>query len=155
MKILVFSDSHGSVDPMVSVINKEHPDQILHLGDHLRDADALWERFSEISIVSVAGNCDGLSLSSNTLIREFAGIRFLLTHGHDYGVKTGFLRLTYAAMEAECDAALFGHTHIPFYEKREGVVLFNPGSCRGSGGTYGRITINDGASGFDILPTEF
>ena len=41
MRIVVFSDSHGSVEPMLHAVREEKPDLVLHLGDHARDAEAL------------------------------------------------------------------------------------------------------------------
>lgn len=45
MKLLVFSDSHGNVANMEDAVRREEPDQVLHLGDVVRDADALRRRF--------------------------------------------------------------------------------------------------------------
>ena len=41
MEILVLSDSHGRVDHMVRAVEQFHPRQVLHLGDCVRDAQAL------------------------------------------------------------------------------------------------------------------
>ena len=38
MKLLVFSDSHGNIEHMRRAVEQERPDQILHLGDVMRDA---------------------------------------------------------------------------------------------------------------------
>ena len=43
------------------------------------------------------------------------------------------------AKEKGADIALFGHTHTPFYEYRENIHLFNPGSVANS--EYGIIDI--------------
>ena len=58
MKLLVLSDSHGNVDNMVLAVERTHPDWILHLGDVVRDGDALHSRFPEIPFAQVSGNCD-------------------------------------------------------------------------------------------------
>lgn len=150
MRILVFSDSHGSVETMTYITATEHPDHIIHLGDHVRDADRLAERFPDIFVTRVAGNCDHLTMCSEYLVREFCGVRFFLTHGHAHGVKSGLLRLAYASMEAEADVALFGHTHRALHEVRDGIVFFNPGSCSTPSGSYGVITITDGCPTFEI-----
>ena len=41
MKILIFSDSHGDVDIMRDIVEKEKPDMIIHLGDSIKDAEKL------------------------------------------------------------------------------------------------------------------
>ena len=37
MKVVIFSDSHGDVEIMVQVIEKEKPEMIIHLGDGKAD----------------------------------------------------------------------------------------------------------------------
>ena len=44
MDILVLSDSHGAVAPMVRAVELAIPDLILHLGDCWRDGERLWNR---------------------------------------------------------------------------------------------------------------
>ena len=46
MKLLVVSDSHGVLTGMEQAVLREQPDLIYHLGDCVRDADWLRERFS-------------------------------------------------------------------------------------------------------------
>lgn len=129
---------------MVNIILNERPDHVIHLGDHVRDADELADRFPALFITRVVGNCDHITMCSEKLVREFCGFRFFLTHGHHYGVKSGLLRLTYAAMEVQADIVLFGHTHIPMYETRDQLKYLNPGTCSTSRGTYALIEICDG-----------
>ena len=129
MKLLVFSDSHGCLSTMEQAALREAPAHILHLGDHLRDAEAL-RRKRSIPLTAVPGNCDGLS--GNPVL--------IMTHGHLHGVKMNYQRILYAALEAEADLLLFGHTHRPecFYER--GLWVMNPGAC-GKNGTYGVVEI--------------
>jgi len=140
MKLIVFSDSHGDVAAMEQCLRRERPDHILHLGDCLRDAEALetWR----IPMTTVPGNCDW-ARDPSILTPEFEGVRIYMTHGHLHGVKTHYQRLLYAALEAEAQIALFGHTHVPecFYQR--GLWVMNPGPCQ-KYGTYGIITLADG-----------
>lgn len=149
MKILVFSDTHGAIQPMLDAVSVELPDQIIHLGDHVRDADSLAEQTS-CPVIRVVGNCDFMDLCSDHLIREFDGVRLFLTHGHRYNVKTNLLRLVYAAMEAGADAALFGHTHCQMYLERDGIILFNPGACGSYNPSYGVLTITNHKPSFEL-----
>ena len=41
MKVLVFSDSHGNTTNMITAIEQEAPDMVLHLGDHWEDVQEL------------------------------------------------------------------------------------------------------------------
>ena len=49
MKILVFSDSHRALGTMYDAIERLRPDAVLHLGDHLEDAESLESVFSLIA----------------------------------------------------------------------------------------------------------
>ncbi len=55
------------------------------------------------------------------------------------------------AVDAEADAALYGHTHCAGCEERSGVVLFNPGALsRVQGrGSYGVVMVENGAPRFE------
>ncbi len=154
MKILVLSDSHGELAHMHEAIEKERPNLIFHLGDHIRDADEIADHHKTIPVVRVQGNCDILSCGSEILLHECEGVRFFLTHGHRQGVKNGLMRLTYAAMEANAQIAVFGHTHCPLCTEMSGVTLLNPGSCGGYGATYGVIEVHDGMFECQIMAAE-
>ena len=58
MRILVLSDSHGCVEPMEQCVERVQPQVILHLGDCVRDAQRLEERYPQIPLLGVPGNCD-------------------------------------------------------------------------------------------------
>ena len=151
MKLLVFSDSHRCMQYMENAILDENPDAVLHLGDHDADAQRLSSTFPRLPIASVQGNCDFYSpLGKEQIIAEWGGVRMMLTHGHKYQVKSGLLRLSYAAQEAGVQAVLFGHTHIPYCENHNGIWLFNPGSCGSSRPSYGVITIANGSADFQL-----
>ena len=78
----------------------------------------------------IRGNCDravSTPLPEAALL-DFAGHRFFLCHGHRYALHGDFATLIAAARNNEADATLFGHTHTPFCETVNGVLLLNPGS---------------------------
>jgi len=156
MKILIVSDSHGCVDPIRWAIALERPDYLIHLGDHSRDADKIIQEYSKLPVVSVRGNCDYadfITQEQANLILD--GIKIFAVHGHTYHVKNSLLRLYMAAKEKNVHVALFGHTHIPFCELKEGLWLLNPGSCgRNSRQTYGIIEISRGEVGCKIKTLE-
>lgn len=144
MKILVLSDSHGQFSAMEDAIRREKPDYIFHLGDHQRDARKLEQRYPNIPMCTVPGNCD-LPLPTDTLTvrQELDGVSMLLTHGHLYNVKSGLLRMELAAREACVQVALFGHTHTAYCKEQDGLWLMNPGSI-GYGDSYGVILTTNG-----------
>ena len=64
----------------------------------------------------------------------------LLTHGHAYNVNYDLTGLMYKAMEEDCKAVFFGHTHRCMQDEANGIRFINPGSLTqprdGSGGSY-------------------
>lgn len=64
-----------------------------------------------------------------TKVMELEGKRILMTHGHRYGVKSGYLRAVYAAKEQQADILLFGHTHRAECFQEEGLWVLNPGAA--------------------------
>ena len=133
MKILVFSDTHGSVETMYAIVRAQKPDAVIHLGDHLRDAAALKRLCSGLLIECVPGNCDGWTHHPDTIVKSYAGVRIFMTHGHRYGVKSSLLRACYAAREEQAQVLLYGHTHIPHCEQQGDLWILNPGPCQDHG----------------------
>jgi len=129
---------------MTRAVIKESPNLIFHLGDHIRDAEELSELFQTIPVHRVSGNCDYDPAAREVIVEECDGVRFLLTHGHRYGVKSGLLRLALAAREVCAQIAVFGHTHSPTHQTYDDIILLNPGSCGGSKPSYGVITVANG-----------
>lgn len=143
--VLVVSDSHGNVENMCRAVELVRPALLLHLGDGWRDASALAERFPELPVEKVPGNCDFRADERAERVVTVEGKRVMLCHGHTLGVKTDLGMLLRAALERGADAALFGHTHKPFVDIRRGVVLLNPGSIGDRfRPTYGTLTVADG-----------
>ncbi len=145
MRIAVFSDTHGVTAPMLDAVSRFRPDAVVHLGDHDRDTAGLLSLFPEIPLYSVAGNCDLAALAPNVLTVSFGPVRAFLTHGHLYHVNYGRLdSLVYAAQEAGCQLALFGHTHVPLHQDVGGVKVVNPGTAgRGRECTWALLKIFD------------
>ncbi len=149
MNIYVFSDSHTDTSRMLQVIenNKHRIDYIIHLGDNDSDADYISQSYFTIPVAAVAGNCDMFSRRRNEILVKYGSKRLLLTHGANIvsaGCYGGALR---AAKDEKADGVLFGHTHVPYCETIDGILLFNPGSITlprgGSTYSYGIIEIND------------
>lgn len=126
-KILVLSDSHGNITNMIHAVRKEQPDLILHLGDCMSDFERLRELFCDIEADNVPGNCDA-SLLPATKMLSIENKRIMMTHGHNYQVKSSYLNIELAGKEREADLVLFGHTHRVYYDYHNGIRLFNPGS---------------------------
>lgn len=145
MKLVVLSDSHRETEHMLLALRRERPTAVVHLGDHADDADAIAQEFPYLPLCRVRGNCDYFDDKTPELaLLRWEDKKMLAVHGHRYGVKSGLLRLQYAAREKEAQVALFGHTHCAYCEELDGLWLLNPGACGGSRPTYGVVTIRDG-----------
>lgn len=131
MRILILSDSHGDIESMRRAAERTMPDQIFHLGDCWRDGAALGQALPQLPLAQVVGNCDLADMrarGAERLVLTMEGQQMLLCHGHRYQVKRDLLALEYAARECGATLAIFGHTHRPYLETREGLTLLNPGS---------------------------
>ena len=104
MKIAVFSDTHGFSRGMINAVEEYKPDQIIHLGDGMPDAEKVREMFPQIPVCCVPGNCDGYYDDEEAYkLITLGSLKAFLTHGHRYAVRSGKLDvLLYAA---ECCGA--------------------------------------------------
>ena len=129
--IMAVSDDHGlegfkeAYDKAVKLYG--HIDYVLHAGDVEYHGNKYYEDICKCPFIVVRGNND---YNDNPYDREFTigGKRFLLTHGHKYGVYMGVSNLFYTAKEKNVDMVVFGHTHKAYYMEHEGVHILNPGS---------------------------
>ena len=142
MKILVLSDSHGNVENMHRAVEMTRPHCILHLGDCVRDAEALHRLYPSIRMENVPGNCDWGCQDPGERLLELGGYRILMMHGHTRRVKMTTMDARYAAKECGADILLFGHTHYPMVDRDGPLYIMNPGSAGDSlRPTFGAITI--------------
>lgn len=147
MKLCVFSDSHGYADNMIEAVRRERPALCFFLGDGEHDLVTLRNRCPALPIHAVRGNCDPFSTQPLVLNCVVGGLRFFVTHGHQHGVKydNEYRDLCYAALRANADVALFGHTHIPFLDRHLGMTILNPGQIgRAKNPSYGLLNIDNG-----------
>lgn len=133
MKILVLSDSHGSLRNVQKAVDKYgvNADIIVHCGDAPRgETEWLTEFCKNSTVVCVRGNCDFTTCERKDVeLLTVEGKTIMVTHGHLFNAKFGLERLSYAGEERGADIVLFGHTHIPTDETIGKVRLINPGSC--------------------------
>lgn len=132
-KWLIISDSHGM--DLTKIVESHKDFKIIHCGDWCINKTKL----DELGIIYVKGNCDITFTDTDKLIL-LDGFKVYITHGHMYGVKTGYMNLYYKALESQCDYCFFGHTHIKTSFEMENIKFLNPGSLKN--GDY--IEIIDG-----------
>jgi hypothetical protein len=122
MKIGVVSDTHGLFRPEIKRALKG-VERILHLGD-VGDISVLKELGKIAPVTAVRGNVDREGPASELPETEVVLIADRYVYMlHDLKL----LHLDPAA--GKFAAVLFGHTHLPNYDVRKGVLYFNPGSC--------------------------
>lgn len=156
VNILVISDSHGKRDRIKEVIGRQikRPDALIFLGDGLQDLD--YCDTTGIALYKVCGNCDLLYLNFITdapdeQIINLDGVRIMMTHGHNNGVKMTLTPLLTIAAENKVDILLFGHTHQGFemtlmpdnelgIKLEKPLYVMNPGSLGSYAATFGTIS---------------
>ena len=127
MKLLVMSDSHGTISYMKEAVKIEKPDIAIHLGDCMSDAERLGDMFPDLRLFSVKGNNDWYGGSLDAVYETDFG-KIYMCHGHMLGVKSGLENLVYKAKDKGCSIALYGHTHRAHLEIIDGVTVVNPGA---------------------------
>ena len=89
MKIVVFADSHTDVETMGIVIESEHPDMVIHLGDNISDGICIKESFNNIPVELVKGNTDRTDSYPSEKFIEINNTTMFITHGDTYDVEVG------------------------------------------------------------------
>ena len=150
MKILVVSDTHGNADGFKKAVEREHPDQVFHLGD-VMGQEGLFEEIAGVPVYAVRGNCDSFfSDLPDDLVINIGSHRAYLAHGHRHDVRYTPEILASSALTEMADVAIYGHTHVPEHiPSYKGVTILNPGSLtypRQAGGkrTYAVIEVDAG-----------
>ncbi len=134
MKALILSDSHRDFSSILRAMEQEkNITHIIHAGDVQKDVDDIIALWQELPCISVLGNND-FNVWGEPTQREFIleGKQILLTHGHLYRVKSSLAPLQREARSVQADICIFGHTHQPFLEQRDGIWFLNPGPAHRS-----------------------
>lgn len=132
LRILIMSDSHGrneNVELAIAQVREEIGEfqMLIHLGD-VGDARE-FESLAGVPCYIVRGNTDYDAKLLNANVIEAGGHRIFATHGHLYQVDMRLDLLRFAALENDCDIAMYGHTHVPYLEEDpDDVTILNPGS---------------------------
>jgi len=122
MTIGVISDTHGLVRPEIFDIFAK-VDLIIHAGD-IGNLRVLSDLNAIAPVKAVLGNMDfAYSLPKLKLAESFEllGHKIYLIHNR--------LHLTADPVAEGISLVIFGHTHIPYLQRVNGVVYFNPGSA--------------------------
>lgn len=160
MRIGVVSDTHipmrARALPQLLFDAFADVDVILHAGD-VAIENVLLDLEALAPVYAVRGNVDPPELWRKLPQRrllDLAGARIGLIHGDGVSGSTP-QRALKAFANDRVDCVVFGHSHTPMCERRNGLLLFNPGSPtdrrRQAQHSYGLLTINDGQVDGEIL----
>ena len=129
MKVLIVSDTHGREQNLAEALEQTGPiDQLIHLGDVEGGAEHNRELAGDAPAAIIAGNNDFFCDLPNERIFTIGGHRIFMTHGHGYFVHSGTLYLKREARKKGADIVMFGHTHKPYMEEDNELLVLNPGS---------------------------
>jgi hypothetical protein len=154
--VVVLADTHiprrakGLPDGLVSRL--ESADLILHAGDLLVE-DVLYELEHYAPVRAVKGNVDGWDVQlPETLEFDVGDVSVAMIH--DAGPKKG----RWGRMRRRFPGAkivVFGHSHIPWIEDEDGLMLLNPGSPtdrrRAPDHTFALLRVEGGEALAEIL----
>lgn len=157
MKIGVISDTHipdrAKEIPREVMDGLKDVDMIIHAGD-LVDISVL-DKLKSISknVVAVRGNMDPDEIKKQLPEKEILKVgnhRIGVMHGN--GAPNKLIELMSSVFKDDnVDVIIFGHSHYPINEKRDGVLFFNPGSVTDKVfspyNSYGIIEVNDKIEG--------
>lgn len=123
MLIGVISDTHGYLDPAVAGLfdGVEH---ILHGGD-IGSPAVIAELEPIAPVTAVLGNTDTDGGWRETEILALAGRKFFVHHIVDLADAGAAVHGRIAKLRP--DVVVFGHTHTPLNEARDGRLYLNPG----------------------------
>ncbi len=159
LQLAIISDTHmprgGRALPEACLARLRAADAILHAGDFV--AIAVLELLESLGppVHAVSGNVDEpevLARLPAVRIVEAGGARIAMTH--DAGPAAGRLAQMRRRF-GDADAVVFGHSHQPLHEERDGFHIFNPGSPterrRAPAHTMGLATAEDGRLSFTLV----
>lgn len=153
MLIAVISDTHGNVQGMRHLAERLKAKGVLavfHLGDDYRDLATLKE--AGLEVTGVPGlHCReyGNPAIPNRRVVELGGWKILLTHTESRERYDRPGDPDPRELAKEVQLVLFGHTHTPTLEMRQGVLWLNPGHLRdrrdrGQPPTYALLDLSPG-----------
>jgi uncharacterized protein len=122
VNIGVISDTHGLLRPE-AVEALRGSERIIHAGD-IGDPEILGRLSTIAPVIAVRGNVDKGTWARKlpeTEVLEIGGVSIYVLHNLE--------ELDVKPDAAGFSAVIYGHSHVPKQEMRNGVLYFNPGSA--------------------------
>jgi putative phosphoesterase len=133
MLLGIVSDTHGNIEAIQEVIRHfmaSAVDLVLHLGDDY--LDMLFFEAAHLKILAVPGlYCPEYRDPTipNRRIENLAGVNILMTHSPEIGTFDQPENVD-SKENPQIDIVLYGHTHIPHIQEKNGVLWVNPGHLK-------------------------
>ncbi|MBG91176.1 MAG: hypothetical protein CL521_05105 [Actinobacteria bacterium] len=160
-QIVMISDSHGNmanIDRILSIIQADPVDLLIHLGDDYQDARPIIE--AKIPVIQVPGTWTKEYMDfriDNRRFEDILGWRFFLTHTPEahFNDRADDPEPSVVWQEGDFDLFCHGHTHRPEIIQDQSRVRLNPGHIkeemdRGYPATYTQINLSKTACQIDI-----
>ena len=139
MRVLIVSDTHGRHTSLDRALKEAGEiDMFIHLGDVEGGEDyieAVAEGYEDYitelagcPLDIVAGNNDFFSYLPAEEEFWIGKKKVFITHGHSYYVSMETEQIREEGAARNADIIMFGHTHRPYFEERDGITVLNPGS---------------------------
>jgi hypothetical protein len=130
MKIGVIADTHGYLHPNVFRVF-DGVELILHAGD-IGTEDIITSLETIAPVRAIYGNIDTFPLSTRypeVLAMEIHGVGICMIHQF-ISVKTSLVQNALQKLaNGKLDLVICGHTHEAKLQRKDGVLVFNPGSA--------------------------
>ncbi len=139
MLIGVMSDSHDRIEAIRAAIerfNSEDVELVLHAGDIVSPFSAREFEKLKCKIICVKGNNDGDTTALRKFLGKFGGElkgifcklevadkKIALTHGESPDMVEALI------LSGKYDIVIYGHSHEAVIDRRNNVLVINPGSC--------------------------
>jgi putative phosphoesterase len=163
MLVGVVSDTHGNIQGMrrlAEVLKAKGVSTLLHVGDDYRDLKTLMQAGLEvIGVPGVYCREYGDARIPNRLVVELNGVKLLLSHTAGRHRHDGSADPDPEILARQVQIVLFGHTHAPTLEERQGVLWLNPGhlkdrSDRGHAPTFALLDLSPSEAQVEIRRLE-
>ena len=128
MRVLIVSDTHGRLTALDRALEEAgHIDMFIHLGD-VEGGEEYINAVVDCEKHLVKGNNDFFSDLPREEEFNIGRYKAFISHGHPYYVSLDPEYIREEGESRNADIIMFGHTHRPFFEQKNGITVLNPGS---------------------------
>ena len=128
MRVLIVSDTHGRHNGLDRALQEAGDiDMLIHLGD-VEGGEEYIDTVVDCEKHIVRGNNDFFSDLHREEEFYIGKYKIFITHGHSYYVSLDPEYIREEGKARKADIVMFGHTHRPFFEEMDEIIVLNPGS---------------------------